>query len=1212
METFANDAEMRVALCAAPSNNPQATFRFSYNSLNVNTPDVFVSPASTSDVCGGSTISGITAPQGNNMLHLLGAGGQFPKHEGVAFPLCAAIDDGECVIVRFWAGKAPQCSGSFFARIEFMPNPPESDEVVYDTPGSVSTPTYIQITDDLPDFGFYEVVIAHPNSGPDWNYLLFSLSRSSSSWGSALFDDIQVIRPTAEFTYTDDCQEVAFASASYCSEAVEHLWEFGDGTTSSLANPTHYYLQAGTYTVTHTVSITCNETEQSVSDQQTLTVEDCPELFDCACEHGININAEHGLSVSTLGISQLDLSQHDGCLAIRGTLIIDQPFEILNGDVRMQPCTEIVVNPYQHLTMEYDNIYGCETMWKGITVKPFGRLTFRFNTIADAQHALWVNPTLPFSGFYSTQVDIQHNRFERDHIGLYIPGQGGGLFGGSVWQTPFFGNVMECQGKNNALGELLPPCDAGLPNYDEKYGYAGAAILGANFNIGAASGVRNQFINLRNGVITENVFVDVLRSDFENMIGFMDTDPPAFSFAAGVGVAANGGRVNVSECTFDEAGLAVHSYNGMILLRNSETDNVRVGLELRRPLSVVMTENNQVGFLRYGVRGWDLRNTPWLEKYIFDDNVFQTQDNQTQAAAEKGNAMLLWNTNTKVLLTSDFGPLITRNIVTLDDYVRGIKVDGIGGWHRIADNEVTINLPQSTPTADFKSYGLSLNRSDINYVYGNTVVSSAGLSTLTDGTKGIEVSMSAYNIYCCNATDGTNTGIEFLGHCTESELRQTDFDNHNNSLLLQDNTIIGHQPYQSTGINSTNSNRFHTGSGTAQHYGPDPIVNQSLFFVTDGNTPNYPEAIAPPYDMPNIWFFPQGGTAYPCSTDAFCPSVVYPSGKRSALSLTDISLASDVFDTLPDAAMLRWELARGLYTRLKTYPEMQGDTTVVDSFYTVADAGGPLKSFYMAERLVAAVDEAPAALLSSLQYLQDTIEAVETESAEVLEELSSAGARTDSLEIYWQAQAVLDRLTEPAAALAEAQIALDSLRQVRATAAMTAVDTLPENDVLQTNLKTVWRIYLEWCASDATQLTETQFDSISDIAHQCPLAGGRAVFIARGLYRANSDAYFDDDTLCASTGARHLVRQHTPPLEQVLVRPNPASDQVRLSFQSGADERTQVQIFDLAGRVVFEATGIPGDGILDLNLSAVKTGLYICRISTAGRQFAPVKLSIIR
>lgn len=844
---------------------------------------------------------------------------------------------------------------------------------------------------------------------------------------------------------------------------------------------------------------------------------------------------------------------------------------------------------------------------------------FNLNCLGDLESFLndaemWVEPVTQFGLLAPTRVDVQHNRFERDHIGLHIPGQGGGLFGGVVWQTPFFGNVLECRGKDNNLGDLLPPCDGSLPNYDAKNGYAGAVILGANFDIGAASGVKNHFINLRNGIIAENVFLNVQRSDFKNMIGFMDTQQPGFAYSAGVGVAANGGRVGVAQCAFDRAGQAVNSHNGLITLSNSQTSNVRVGLETRRPFAVDMTENDQIGFLRYGVRGRDLQNSPWLGKYVFDDNVFQTQDNQLETAAgDYGNALLLWNTNTKVLLSADLMPKITRNVITLDDYVRGIKVDGIGGWHGIADNEVTINLPQNPPTSDFKSYGLSLDRSDINYVYGNTLTSNAGLSTLSDGTKGMEIAMSAFNIYCCNTTNGTNTGIEFLGNCTESELRQTDFYNHNNSLLLQNSTIIGHQPYQLPNVNTTNSNRFHTGSGTAQHYGPDPIVDQSWFFVTDGNTPHYPEDIAPPYDMPGSWFKPNDATAYTCSGDTVsCPLVRYPSEKRSTLSPTDISLASGTFDTLPDAAMLRWELARDLYARLKAYPEMLETTAMVDSFYAAADAGGPLKSFYMAERLVATVDEAPAALLTGLQYLQDTIEAIEAESGLVLNGLDSVGTRADSLELYWQVQAVLARLAAPAAALAEARAALDSLRQARASAALPTVETLPEDDVWQTNLKTVWRIYLDWCASGAAQLTEAQLDTISDIAHQCPLEGGRAVLIARGLYRTLQDKHFDDDMLCPSTEARHAVRSPAQAPEQVQVRPNPASDRALLSLLSGTDDPVQVQLFDLAGRLVLEATGIPGDGILDLNLATVKTGLYICRVSTAGRRFAPVKLSIIR
>ncbi len=93
---------------------------------------------------------------------------------------------------------------------------------------------------------------------------------------------------------------------------------------------------------------------------------------------------------------------------------------------------------------------------------------------------------------------------------------------------------------------------------------------------------------------------------------------------------------------------------------------------------------------------------------------------------------------------------------------------------------------------------------------------------------------------------------------------------------------------------------------------------------------------------------------------------------------------------------------------------------------------------------------------------------------------------------------------------------------------------------------------------------------------------------------------------------RYGVRSPAQASEQVQVQPNPASDRVRLSLLSDTNEPVQVQLFDLAGRLVLEATEIPGDGILHLNLTTVKTGLYICRVSTAGCRFAPVKLSIIR
>ena len=65
--------------------------------------------------------------------------------------------------------------------------------------------------------------------------------------------------PTAAFTHTSDPAmwlaplDVTFTDGS-SDQPTSWLWDFGDGATSALPNPTHTYTRAGTYTVTLEVS----------------------------------------------------------------------------------------------------------------------------------------------------------------------------------------------------------------------------------------------------------------------------------------------------------------------------------------------------------------------------------------------------------------------------------------------------------------------------------------------------------------------------------------------------------------------------------------------------------------------------------------------------------------------------------------------------------------------------------------------------------------------------------------------------------------------------------------------------------------------------------------------------------------------------------------------------------------------------------------------
>ncbi|MBP6826693.1 MAG: PKD domain-containing protein [Saprospiraceae bacterium] len=61
--------------------------------------------------------------------------------------------------------------------------------------------------------------------------------------------------PATGFTYTVDQGTVTFSNQSL--NATSYLWNFGDGNTSNLANPTHTYAESGTFTVELTAINIC-------------------------------------------------------------------------------------------------------------------------------------------------------------------------------------------------------------------------------------------------------------------------------------------------------------------------------------------------------------------------------------------------------------------------------------------------------------------------------------------------------------------------------------------------------------------------------------------------------------------------------------------------------------------------------------------------------------------------------------------------------------------------------------------------------------------------------------------------------------------------------------------------------------------------------------------------------------------------------------------
>ncbi|MFC2141191.1 PKD domain-containing protein, partial [Acidobacteriota bacterium] len=85
------------------------------------------------------------------------------------------------------------------------------------------------------------------------------------------------VPPVADFTFTTSDLTANFTDASTDSDGtiVSWLWNFGDGNTSTVQNPSHTYAAAGTYTVTLTVTDDDSATD-SVSKPVTVTAPNIP------------------------------------------------------------------------------------------------------------------------------------------------------------------------------------------------------------------------------------------------------------------------------------------------------------------------------------------------------------------------------------------------------------------------------------------------------------------------------------------------------------------------------------------------------------------------------------------------------------------------------------------------------------------------------------------------------------------------------------------------------------------------------------------------------------------------------------------------------------------------------------------------------------------------------------------------------------------------
>ncbi|HCX21072.1 MAG: hypothetical protein CMB80_20250 [Flammeovirgaceae bacterium] len=229
-------------------------------------------------------------------------------------------------------------------------------------------------------------------------YLVSLTVTSASGCSSTISKEVDVsprIQPGFAFTSVCSGHEVIFTNGtSYAgSDSLTYTWYFGEGSQSSLLNPTHTYDNPGSYVVTLDVANSegCLESLSKIIEIKAAPVVDIgDEIISCA--ESITINAgnsgstyrwsdnskEQRLTVSTSGVYYVDVTNSNGCVTRDSVNVIIYEYDRVNLGEDMEACGSALLDPNAQAF-----VYEWSTGERTQTINPSTTGTYWVRTVSD-------------------------------------------------------------------------------------------------------------------------------------------------------------------------------------------------------------------------------------------------------------------------------------------------------------------------------------------------------------------------------------------------------------------------------------------------------------------------------------------------------------------------------------------------------------------------------------------------------------------------------------------------------------------------------------------------------------------------------------------------------------------------------------------------------------------------------------------------------------
>ena len=852
-------------------------------------------------------------------------------------------------------------------------------------------------------------------------------------------------------------------------------------------------------------------------------------------------------------------------LQVEGTLEIDVDYCLRGYQLVMKPASRILVKSGVTLTVdESTKIRGCDQMWQGIALEDGATLNVDNSTIEDAQYAILATG--------NGNVSVTNSVFNNNFVGIY--------FLQSFAATPslgaFFGNAFDG-------GSFLPPYPG--QSSDPASTIGGQPFAGVWINRAAmVNCLDNTFDGLANGIYVRNANLKISGSKFTNItengynsylagnavwhsgskytlqmtgLGGNDGDPPTISGCT-KGVRASSSRVDyLSNCNISTQ-------------KNSIEMNVN-------NIEVSIKDNTVRSFAGHGISTQHPR--PSTQVFVINNEI------TVQGKGKKG------------ILANSFGTGGTaqfeRNRINLQGTSNiGIELNSIKDAFAFGN---TINFQGRAQGGK----GIAIQNNESTFLQCNTVTGGGA----ADGNQGFYIWDAESGEYSCNQVQNIETGAFIaMGSSGPEAFTETTFGGGGTGLRLAASAAIGQQTHK--GNRWTGS----FGGFGAEHLATNPTVwNQSTFTVHTTTGSYYPSL--PPGQ--NLWFPTDqaGSPSAACLEFGACDLASEKPDKNNIFDIDD-QIIKDEFTSGAYEQEMGWLAKRYMFRKLNKYPDLLVPGSDAKLFFNQT-AARSIGQFYDLETRIKMMYEIAPAMVGQLEANYSLV-STKMEEAGAIDQQMQAGSTGPNITAQREnALRAMEIADNGNGAL------LSGINTQRAAEALSLAQNnhgIMSGLLLEDNEKTVNGIYMSTVAIGELSLDQNQINALDQIAAQCPLTGGSAVFKARSILSLVSENEYDNEELCGVGERSEKVTSENDNNvnDAFLLFPNPAKQQVLVTIDHKNAGVNKITIYDLLGKELIRQVVPSGIQSLTINISALQNGLHLCSLFKDGKKVASKKLMVLK